>query len=124
MKNPRARAAQHLAPVLLNQSALNLDSIDIEDPDRGLIAELCYGTLRYLPALELIAQKILRKKLKEKDADILALLLIGLYQIGYLRVADHAAVSETVQAAKQLKKPWATGLLNACLLYTSDAADE
>lgn len=124
MKNPRARAAQHLAPVLLNQSALNLDSIDIEDPDRGLIAELCYGTLRYLPALELIAQKILRKKLKEKDADILALLLIGLYQIGYLRVADHAAVSETVQAAKQLKKPWATGLLNASLRnYLSSSED-
>lgn len=124
MKNPRARAAQHLAPVLLSQSALNLDSIDIEDPDRGLIAELCYGTLRYLPALELIAQKILRKKLKEKDVDILALLLIGLYQIGYLRVADHAAVSETVQAAKQLKKPWATGLLNASLRnYLSSSED-
>ena len=45
----------------------------------------------------------------------MALLLIGLYQIRHLRVSDHAAVSETVQAAKQMKKPWATGLLNGAL---------
>lgn len=115
MKNARARAAAQIAPVLRKQAALNLDSIDQEDPDRGLISELSYGTLRFLPALELLAEKLLRKGLKEKDADILALLLIGLYQVRHLRVSDHAAVSETVQAAKQLKKPWATGLLNGAL---------
>ena len=115
MKNARARAALHLAPVLRQQSALNLDSIDPEDPDRGLISELCYGTLRFLPALEILAKHLLHKGLKEKDSDVLALLLIGLYQIRHLRVSDHAAVSETVQAAKQLKKPWATGLLNGAL---------
>lgn len=115
MKNARARAALHLAPVLRQQSALSLDSIDPEDPDRGLISELCYGTLRFLPALEILAKHLLNKGLKEKDSDILALLLIGLYQIRHLRVSDHAAVSETVQAAKQLKKPWATGLLNGAL---------
>lgn len=115
MKNPRARAAIYLAPILQKQAALNLDSIDPEDPDRGLIAELCFGTLRFLPALEIIADKLLHKGLKDKDFDILALLLIGIYQIRHLRVSDHAAVSETVQGAKQLKKPWATGLLNASL---------
>lgn len=115
MQNARARASLQLAPVLRKQSALNLDSIDLEDPDRGLISELCYGTLRYLPALEILAEKLLHKGLKEKDADVLALLLIGLYQIRHLRVSDHAAVSETVQAAKQLKKPWATSLLNGAL---------
>ncbi len=115
MKNPRARAATYLAPVLCNRSALNLDSIDTEDPDRGLISELCYGTLRYLPALDILADQLLHKRLKDKDFDIRALLLIGLYQIRHLRVSDHAAVSETVQGAKQLKKPWATALLNAAL---------
>jgi len=115
LKNARARAAQHLAPVICKQGALSLDSVDPEDPDRGLISELCYGTLRYLPALQVISEKLLHKKIRDKDADVLALLFIGLYQIRYLRVADHAAVSETVQAAKQLKKSWATGLLNAAL---------
>lgn len=115
LKNARARAAIQIAAVLKRQAALNLDSIDQEDPDRGLISELSYGTLRFLPALELLAERLLHKKLKEKDADILALLLVGLYQVRHLRVSDHAAVSETVQAAKQLKKPWATGLLNAAL---------
>ena len=127
MKNARARAAQHLAPVICKRAALSLESIDAEDPDRGLISELCYGTLRYLPALQVISGKLLRKGIRDKDADVLALLFIGLYQIRYLRVADHAAVSETVQAAKQLKKPWATGLLNAALrkyLATQDELDK
>lgn len=92
-----------------------MESIEPEDSDRGLIAELCYGTLRFLPSLEILANRLLHKELKEKDSDIFALLLIGLYQIRHLRVSDHAAVSETVQAAKQLKKPWATGLLNGAL---------
>jgi 16S rRNA (cytosine967-C5)-methyltransferase len=32
-----------------------------------------------------------------------------------MRVADHAAVTETVEAAKALNKPWATGLVNGVL---------
>lgn len=115
MKNARARAALILAPVIRQQSAFNLESVDAEDPDRGLISELGYGTLRYLPALQILADKLLHKSLKQKDADILALILVGLYQIRHLRVSDHAAVSETAQASKQLKKPWATGLINAAL---------
>jgi len=41
------------------------------------------------------------------------LALVGLYQLKYMRVKPHAAVSETVLAAR--KKPWAKALINALL---------
>jgi 16S rRNA (cytosine967-C5)-methyltransferase len=43
------------------------------------------------------------------------LLLVGLYQLLYMRVAAHAAVQETVEAAQALNKGWAKGFLNAVL---------
>lgn len=83
--------------------------------ERGLVQELCYGVLRWLPRLEQIAGLLLRKPLKSKDYDVYALILCGLYQLLYMRVPDHAAVSETAACAKGLKKPWATALINATL---------
>lgn len=83
--------------------------------DRALVQELCYGVLRWQPRLAAIAAGLLRKPLSVRDADIHALVLIGLYQLLYLRVPPYAAVSETVQAARDLGKPWAAGLLNAVL---------
>ena len=60
-------------------------------------------------------QTLLKKPLNKKDTDIHALLLIGLYQLQYLRTPDHAAISATVEATKGLKKIWAKGLVNAVL---------
>jgi 16S rRNA (cytosine967-C5)-methyltransferase len=87
----------------------------VDERDRGFCQQLCYGVLRWQPRLTLIADKLLKKPLKHKDADIRALLLIGLYQLRELQTPPHAAISETVNAAKQLGKQWAGGLLNACL---------
>ena len=81
----------------------------------ALIQELAYGTLRWYHQLRGVAELYLSKPLKPKDGDIHALLLIGIYQLRHMRVAAHAAVSETVRAAEALDKPWAKGLLNVCL---------
>lgn len=81
----------------------------------ALIQELAYGTLRWYHALQKVADLFLRKPLKPKDADLHALLLIGIYQLRHTRVAAHAAVDATVGAADVLGKSWAKGLLNACL---------
>jgi len=58
---------------------------------------------------------LLKKPFKDKDVDIYCLLLIGLYQLMYMRVPEYAAVTETVNASRALKKNWASGLLNAVL---------
>ncbi len=83
--------------------------------DRGLFKELCFGTCRTLPRLEALAGKLLEKPFKTRDADIQALLLVGIYQLLYLRVPAHAAVGETAGAARLLSKAWATRVLNGCL---------
>jgi len=110
----RARAAQTLASVLNQKGALQLAKM--ENPaDQGLYAELCYGTLRQFPRLNLILGKLLKNHLKPQDADVRALLLIGLYQIAFMRVPDHAAIDQTVEAVSGLGKSWARGLTNAIL---------
>jgi 16S rRNA (cytosine967-C5)-methyltransferase len=83
--------------------------------DRPLVQELCYGVLRWFPRLEALAARLLSRKLKARDRDVQALILAGLYQLLHMRLAAHAAVDETVKAARALGKPWAAGLVNAVL---------
>ena len=45
----------------------------------------------------------------------MALLCVGLYELQHLNTPPHAVVSETVNAARALKKPWATGMVNGVL---------
>ena len=117
--NPRAVASQILAELLSKGKSLalllplGLDRID--EKDRGLLQELCYGVARLSPQLSGVIDQLLKKPLREKDTDIYALLLIGVYQLSHMRVPDHAAMSETVEAAKQLNKVWAKGFINGVL---------
>ena len=59
--------------------------------------------------------QLLERPLKTKDADIEALLIAGLFQIGYMDVPAHAAVSASVNAAREMRKVWACPLVNAVL---------
>nr|WP_314527187.1 16S rRNA (cytosine(967)-C(5))-methyltransferase RsmB [uncultured Pseudomonas sp.] len=117
--NPRLAAAKALAAVLQGKASLNsslptqLDKV--EDRDRGFTQDLAFGTARWQPRLSALATKLLQKPFKTADADVEALLLVGLYQLLYTRVPAHAAIGETVGCADKLKKPWAKALLNAVL---------
>ncbi|MGE6823229.1 16S rRNA (cytosine(967)-C(5))-methyltransferase RsmB [Pseudomonas soli] len=117
--NPRLAAARALAAVLSGKASLNsslpaqLDKV--EERDRGLTQDLAFGTARWQPRLDLLAAQLLQKPFKAADADVQALLLVGLYQLFYSRIPAHAAIGETVGCADKLKKPWAKGLLNAVL---------
>ncbi|MBI3571256.1 MAG: 16S rRNA (cytosine(967)-C(5))-methyltransferase RsmB [Gammaproteobacteria bacterium] len=125
--NARAAAARVLEQVVAHGHYLDsaLDAVRIEAvSDAALIQELAYGTLRWFHQLAGIAALLLTKPLKPKDQDVYALLLAGLYQLRTLRVATHAAVDETVAATEALGKPWAKGLINACLReYLRRSAD-
>jgi len=122
-KNLRAVAALVLADIVIYGRSLDaaLEAIGersggLEDKrDRGLVQEIAYGCMRWYIYLEALADELLEKPLKSRDQDIRLLLLVGLYQLAYLSIKPHAAVAETVAATTDLGKPWAKGLLNACL---------
>lgn len=113
--NQRAQAALILLQVTNHHRSLSTVLRQTPDEAHALTKELCYGTLRHYHHLLAIAQQLLHAPLKEKDKDIMLLIVVGVYQILFLNVPDYAAVSETVDAAKQLKKKWATGLVNKVL---------
>ncbi|QJQ94502.1 MULTISPECIES: 16S rRNA (cytosine(967)-C(5))-methyltransferase RsmB [Halomonadaceae] len=112
----RAAAARGLIPVLTSQGSLaRLDEQQVSARDRAFLRALCYGVCRTLPRLEALTGELLRSPFKSRDRDVHALLLLGIYQLLYLRVPAHAAVGETAGAARLLDKPWATAVINGCL---------
>lgn len=117
--NIRAIAARTLVPVLKQKSSLDSAFEEkqslIDEKDLSFYKELCYGVCRHLFSLKAVLNQLLSKSLKSKDSDIEALLLVGIYQLWYMRVPDHAAINETVNAVKPLKKIWAKKLVNGIL---------
>lgn len=116
----RALAAKALVAVLrdgvyLNKALHQLDTDTGTGREAALIQELCYGSLRFQPRLEFWLGKLLQQPLKQRDLDIHALLLIGLYQLTEMRIPVHAVLNETVEACRHLRKDWAAKLLNAVL---------
>lgn len=117
IKGARAIAAKVLATLQVgtNGSLSNLLDDYRERDDFPLIQELCFGACRWYPALEHLLDNLLSKPLKAKESDVRWLLLVGLYQLRELSIADYAVINESVEASRSLKKPWAAALVNAVL---------
>ncbi len=113
----RVRAARVIADVLAGRSTLPeaLARHGGADADDGFVRELCFGTARHAFRLDHEVRRHLRQAPRERDLDVHALMLLGGYQLAHMDVPDHAAVHATVAAARSLKKPWASGLVNAVL---------
>ncbi|RUO56728.1 16S rRNA (cytosine(967)-C(5))-methyltransferase RsmB [Pseudidiomarina homiensis] len=83
--------------------------------DRAMVQSLCYGVLRHLPLLNAAIASFVSKPLKKDLLILHHLLLVGAYQLLFMRTSDHAAVSATVDATELLKKRRQKGLVNAIL---------
>ncbi len=122
MNNIRNLALKILIAVIVKKHTLNsqleqlLPTISkITPQDKALLHELCFGVMRYYHQLQSISLALIEKPLRTKDKDIEIIILLGLYQIIYLRIPNHAAVNETVALSKSRKKLWAKALVNAVL---------
>jgi 16S rRNA (cytosine967-C5)-methyltransferase len=109
----RARAARLLSRILLKR--LTTDQVLGADAKEPLLQELVYGSLRHYYSLSRSVTRALDRPLRAKDHDIECLMIVGLYQLRHMRIPPHAAIHETVEAVRQLRKPWANGLVNAVL---------
>ncbi|WP_332403513.1 16S rRNA (cytosine(967)-C(5))-methyltransferase RsmB [Vibrio metschnikovii] len=117
--NVRAAAANVLFQVVDKghslSHALPAAQKTIRPRDHALLQEICYGALRYLPRLESIAGQLMDNPLKGKKRVFHHLILVGLYQLSFMRIPSHAAVAETVEGTKTLRGPSLSGLINAVL---------
>ncbi|KGJ88224.1 16S rRNA (cytosine(967)-C(5))-methyltransferase RsmB [Thalassotalea sp. ND16A] len=119
-KNVRALAARCLYAVVDNGRSLSEElpkqqQLIESGKDKGLLQELCYGVLRYLPELEQHVRRFVKKPLTGKQRVFHFLMMVGIYQIKFTRIPDHAAVAETVAATAILKNKHLKGMVNAVL---------
>ena len=115
----RAVAAEVVdAVVVVGQSldaAIAEREARVSPADRSLLRMLCFGVVRNHWRLQYWIDQLLDRPLKKRDSVINALLAVGLFQLCDTRIPDHAAVSQTVEAARPLRRPKLAGLLNACM---------
>ena len=121
-RGPREIALQVMLQLL--ERGRSLDDIFASDWYRGLPGdprdlalsrELAFGLCRwYLPLSAILAER-LDKPLRARDRDVELMLLLGLYQLLFMRTPAHAAVNESVALARRRRKAWAGGLINALL---------
>ena len=118
MSSARQVAADIIGRVLSGESLNHLlpTALDeVADGQRPLCQELVYGTLREWPMLQGIIDSLVKKPLRKKDHDVLALIGSALYEFTQLSTPKHAVVSETVNTVRLMKKQWASGLVNGVL---------
>lgn len=123
--NLRAQVIRTLLAVQQGQSlasVLPAHLSKVAERDRALFHELVLGTLRQWYALKSITLPLLVKPLNNETVE--TCLYVGLYQVLCTRVASHAAISETVTAAKQLGYQALSGVVNAILRRVSRETSE
>ena len=114
----RALAARINARVI--RDGLTLENAFAKSPqpaarDLALLRSLSYGVLRWHHRVQWQAGELLSRPLQARNAELAALLRLGLFQLQWSRIPAHAAVSATVAAAQQLGAGRAKGLVNAVL---------
>ncbi|NUF28390.1 16S rRNA (cytosine967-C5)-methyltransferase [Gilliamella bombicola] len=118
-QNIRAVCAQAIFNVLEEGQSLSATltalSYQIANKDKALVQEICFGVMRVLPELNFYIHSLMSKVLTGKNRILHYLLLVGIYQILYTRIPEHAAVGETVNAVNTLKKTQLKGLINGVL---------
>lgn len=115
----RAAAARVVDAVVQHgrslDAALAEFEIGIDEADRSLLRMLCFGSIRHHWRLQSWLRQLLDKPIRKRDRIVQSLLSVGLFQLSDTRVPDHAAVSQTVEAARLLRQPRYAGMLNACM---------
>lgn len=121
MENPRQLAFVALRSVHRGAFAdVALDRVlrgaDLTAPDRRLMTELVYGSVRRQRSLDALIDQLGKKKAYQQPPDLRTILHLGLYQLRYLnQIPDAAAVNSTVELAKENGFSGLTGFVNGLL---------
>ncbi|WP_201618312.1 transcription antitermination factor NusB [Psychrobacter urativorans] len=112
----RVRVIRTLLAIQNGQSLSSvLDPLlnSLHEGDKGFAHALLLTTLRQWYALERLLDTLADNNIDE--IEVRTTIQVGLTQLLYLEVADHAAIHETVEAVKEIDFAHASGLVNAIL---------
>jgi 16S rRNA (cytosine967-C5)-methyltransferase len=109
--------ANLLLPVRLGRAKLSPE-------DAGLATELTYGTLRMQGYYDRVIALAAGRDVSQIDPPVLDVLRLACHQLLSMRVAQHAAVDESVELAKTVGSRSAVGFVNGVLrtITRTDAA--
>jgi len=114
----RARAARTLDRITDHGAFSNIvvaNERARSDGDHALYQRLVYEALRYLPGIDEAIQRAGSRKTDRMQWEVLAVLRIATAEVRYMRRSPHSAVSEAVDAIRQLGRPKAAGFVNGVL---------
>ena len=112
----RVRVIRTLLAIQNGQSLSSvLDPLlnSLHEGDKGFAHALLLTTLRQWYALDRLLDSLADNPIDE--IEVRTTIQVGLTQLLYLEVADHAAIHETVEAVKEIEFAHASGLVNAIL---------
>jgi 16S rRNA (cytosine967-C5)-methyltransferase len=73
-----------------------LERVPLDTRDAGLLTELCYGTVRHKLLLETVLNARTSGRFARLPLAVQQAMLLGAYQLLFMRIPPHAAVSESV----------------------------
>jgi len=94
---------------------VRLERVKLSEADAGLATELTYGTLRRQGYYDAVIAIAAGRTVDKIDPAILDVLRLACHQLLSMRVAQHAAVDESVSLAKTVGSNSATGFVNGVL---------
>src|SRR5581483_1532413 len=83
--------------------------------DRALAQQIAYGTVQRVRALDYGIEALGRRPVRKLDPPVRAALRLGAYQLGYLDIAEHAAVNESVELVRAARLERAVPFTNAVM---------
>jgi len=100
-----------------NKIAATADDLKLSGQDRDFLYILVKGVILHRLFLDFVVEIASQRSVKKFEKSVLNLLRVGVFQYLILETPPHAFTNETVNAARELKKPRAIGLVNAVLRH-------
>ncbi len=125
-KNSREVAYDVLADVAQNDAYTNLvlpkhiEESELDSRDAAFVTELVSGSLRMRGLIDAIVLAAGDREIERIDPPLRDVLRLGVYQLLFMRVPDHAAVSTTVDLTAYVRLRSAGGFVNAVLRRVSE----
>ncbi len=92
--------------------------------DAAFATELTYGSIRMLGRYDAIVGVASGRRVDDIESDVLDVMRLGVHQLLGLRTPTHAAVSATVELAREVGVGRATGFVNAVLRKVAARSDD